>query len=790
VIENLEFEEFYSSVRSEINDDTTETLEDGYRVDRFTQFFINYLGDFGIITDANICTIDKPMGSARVISNAWDIDDEEGRLSLFVTDFRDTDKTESVANQNVDKAVKQAARVYSFAKKIDIEALEPASCEYTMLRTIKESLDNISQIRIYYLTDGRLKKTGDGRAKLGDIPVYYSYWDIERLYRLVSSGREYESIEINFKEKFGASINCLSMPSNSDEYKGYLAIIPGDILASLYEEYGSRLMELNVRSFLQQRGKVNRGIRETILNEPDRFLAYNNGISATAEEIQTERTSEGDLIIQSIKGLQIVNGGQTVASINRAKKIDKCGHLEKLAVQSKISVVKASLLDELVPKISRYSNTQNTVNEADFASNDPFHIVIEKLSNSIWAPGEQTRWFYERARGQYEVARNRVAGTSVAKRRIFDEQTPKNHKFTKTDLAKYYNCWEQKPHVVGLGAQKNFVNFMTHIAKDHPDFTPDSDFYKELIAKAIIYKAAEKIARKHKFPNARANAVAYTVALIAFKTVGRLNLLSIWERQSLTEEMDQLIFDWMPVVWEKMFETAAGRNLTEWAKKVDCWKEIQILDLTIPTGLEKELREGDPLPTVGSAAKNGKADQLSTIDRQNISRVIQHDADFWWNLATWGKKTGNIKGIQINIIRTVASYAADEWEKIPSAKQSKHCVAALEIAKAEGFLQKDAIEPEPVSSHYKQAEDDSYELTDENHIKKKCESCNGTGLKGNQVCKGCGGTGVVEFINIGKQVVKICQQCNGKGFYKGKVCSVCKGFGETEYGDKHEMENV
>ncbi|MFK5895148.1 MAG: hypothetical protein QM504_18190, partial [Pseudomonadota bacterium] len=147
----------------------------------------------------------------------------------------------------------------------------------------------------------------------------------------------------------------------------------------------------------------------------------------------------------------------------------------------------------------------------------------------------------------------------------------------------------------------------------------------------------------------------------------------------------QLIYDWMPIIWEKIVETAEGRNVTEWAKKLACWEEIQILDLMIPAGLEKSLRDGDPLPTVGSAAKNGKADQLSTIDRQNINRVIQHDADFWWNLAVWGKKTGNIQSIQINIIRTIASYAADEWEKVPSAKQSKHCVTALEVAKKENF---------------------------------------------------------------------------------------------------------
>lgn len=391
------------------------------------------------------------------------------------------------------------------------------------------------------------------------------------------------------------------------------------------------------------------------------------------------------MAIKTIRGLQIVNGGQTVASINRARKADRCEHLDKIAVQAKISVVKAGLLEELVPKISRFSNTQNTVNEADFASNDPFHIAIEKLSNSIWAPGEQTRWFYERARGQYEVSRNRVAGTSVAKRRIFDEQTPKKQKFTKTDLTKYYNCWEQKPDIVGLGAQKNFVNFMTHIAKDHSSFIPDENFYKDLIAKAIIYKAAEKIARKHKFPGYRANAVAYTVALVSFKTVGRLNLRAIWNRQAISEVLDELLHNWMPIVRDKIIETAGSRNVSEWAKKADCWSEIQLLDLTIPAEMENQLRAGDPLPTVGSAARKGKADLISTIDRQNINRVIQHDADFWWKLGIWGRKSGMLKEIQINIILTIASYAAGEWEKIPSAKQSKHCVAALGIANKEMF---------------------------------------------------------------------------------------------------------
>jgi hypothetical protein len=684
MIENLEFEEFYRSVRAEINDDSSETLDEGYRVDRFTKYFTYQLAEFGISSDAVICSVEKELGNAKAISNAWYVD-EDGRLSIFVSDFRDSDKIETAGQQDVETVVNRAMRIYRYAQKKDYKDLEPANKEYTMIRTIQEAMGRINQVHIYYLTDAQLSKTADTKTALDDLPVYVSYWDIQRLHRLVSSGRGYEPIEIDFEKKFGQQVTCLSMAANTDEYQGFLAIIPGDILASLYEEYGSRLMELNVRAFLTQKVKVNRGIRETILKEPSRFLAYNNGISATAEEIITERTKEGDLAIKSIKGLQVVNGGQTVASIHRSDKIDKCKHLNRIGVQAKITVVKAGLLDELVPKISRYSNTQNNVNEADFASNDPFHIVIEQLANTVWAPGERTRWFYERARGQYEVAKNRIAGNSSSKKRKFDEQTPKKQKFAKVDLSKFYNCWEQKPDIVSKGSQKSFILFMTSIAADHPNFKPDEEFYKNLIAKAIIYKAAEKIARKHKFPGYRANAIAYTISLVAFKTVGRINLKAIWELQDISDALRDMMTEWMPEVWNAIINTAGTRNVTEWAKKTDCWYEIQLLDVAIPPELEDELRVGDPLPTVGKKAKSGRADELSTLDRQNINRVIRQKAEFLLQLGMWGKKTGELEEIQINIVLTAATYAGGGWDKIPSHKQAKHIVAALDIAKQADF---------------------------------------------------------------------------------------------------------
>jgi hypothetical protein len=684
VIENFEFEEFYRSIRSEINDDSSENLDTVYRIDRFTEYFTSQLAEFGVTNDATICSIEKVFANSKAIANAWNLDGE-GRLSLFITDFHDSDKPEAVGKKDIDTSLKRAQNVYRYAKKIDYKDLEQSKKEHAMIRTIQEAMSSISGIHVYYLTDGILSKTGDTATTLDDLPVYVSYWDIKRLYRLVSSGRGYEPIEINFEKKFGQQVTCLSMAGNTDEYQGFLAMIPGDILAALYEEYGSRLLELNVRAFLTHKIKVNKGIRKTILDEPSRFLAYNNGISATAEEIITERTPDGDLAIKQIKGLQIVNGGQTVASIARASKVDKCTHLNKLAVQAKISVVKAGLLEELVPKISRYSNTQNNVNEADFASNDPFHISIEQLANTVWTPGEQSRWFYERARGQYEVAKQRNGITDL-KKRNFEEQTPKAQKFSKVDLAKFYNCWDQKPDIVSQGAQKSFVEFMTNIANGHPNFKPDEEFYKHLIAKAIIYKASQKIATKHKFPGYRANAVAYTLSLVAFKTVGRINLKAIWDQQDISIALRDLITDWMPIVWNTIISSAGTRNVTEWAKKADCWHEIQLLDVSIPPEMEMEMLVGDPLPTVGKVARGGRAAELSTLDRQNINRVIRQKPEFLLQLGMWGKKTGELEQIQIDIVLTVSTYAAGGWMKIPSHKQAGHVVSALEIAKEANFV--------------------------------------------------------------------------------------------------------
>jgi hypothetical protein len=333
------------------------------------------------------------------------------------------------------------------------------------------------------------------------------------------------------------------------------------------------------------------------------------------------RLDDGSLGIRNVTGLQIVNGGQTVASIHRAHERDRVD-LSEVYVQAKLTIVTPDQIETLVPLISRYANTQNTVNEADFSANHPFHVRLQQLSETTWCPGEQTRWFYERARGQYEVAKA-TEGHTPARLKRFNSAVPSAQRFDKVDVARFTNAWDLLPHVVSRGGQKNFVHMMGQLAKSHRDgWEPDAEYYRKLVATAIIHKRAAKIVRQHKFSGYTANAVAYTVSLLSYRTAGRLDLGEIWNTQELSPALEETLRTWMPEVQAAIIESAGPRNVTEWAKKEECWRHIQTLPVSMPKDLEDELADGQPLPTVGDAA--GKRGQdLTHADRENIARVMQ-----------------------------------------------------------------------------------------------------------------------------------------------------------------------
>lgn len=299
--------------------------------------------------------------------------------------------------------------------------------------------------------------------EFNNIPVECQIWDIDRIFRVCFSDLGRQDIEIDFKTYTGGKgIPCIEASSaNTDDYKSYLCIIPGTALADIYDYYGSQLLEGNVRSFLSTKVAVNKKIRETILRIPQNFFAYNNGVSATAMDLLIESTNEGKFITYA-RDFQIINGGQTTASLSNARYKDGAD-LSQIYVQMKLTEVdsNADKASDLIRNISRSSNSQNKVSDADFFATHPFHIRMEQISRRIFAPASggaqyETKWFYERARGQYIQAQMHM---TKAQKDKFAAQHPKKQVITKTDLAKVRNSWSGIPHIVSKGAQTNFMKF-------------------------------------------------------------------------------------------------------------------------------------------------------------------------------------------------------------------------------------------------------------------------------------------------------------------------------------------
>ena len=647
----------------------------------FTEVFLETLEDIGQIPSLETVYFEKKIGRSQGRINAYGVSVEDSRADLVVAVQSDNkmDGLGVVAGREVETAAKQALNLFRAAKDPIHLSMEPSSVAHDMMDRLHSAYNHTTSIRVVVLIDGLTVRTTEF-TQPADLPkTHVDIWDLKRLFRADTSGLTYESFTIDLSDQLGRPLPCLAAKTDVRDHRCYLALFPGKLLHDLYDEYGHRLLELNVRSFLQARGKINRGIRDTLLRDPEHFLAYNNGISVTAEELDVVERSDGSAAIRSIRGLQIVNGGQTVASIHRAGSRDKVD-LSCVHVQAKITVVDGDHLDTLVPRISRFANTQNKVNETDFSANHPYHVKMQRLSEQIWVPRETSRWFYERARGQWEVARARE-GTTPAKRLAFDQRTPRQKKIDKTLLARTLNTWNELPHIVSLGGQKNFVHFMTDISEMGDNWEPEEQYYRDLISKVIIFKRAEKIARQIGFSAYRANAVCYTVSLLAYATAARVDMLSIWNNQNVSENLEETLRAWMPRVHEEIVYSAGHQNVTEWCKKKECWSTIQSLRLEFEGCFQEELAQGLPLPTVGRHKPGRSYDHsdLGPEERDRQAKTMRYESTDWLKIVAWGRDTGLLNDFQIKLAGTILGYAAGGWNQVPSPKQTKHAVEILEI---------------------------------------------------------------------------------------------------------------
>jgi hypothetical protein len=597
--------------------------------------------------------------------------DSFGSLDLFISLFRQQPLEDRINRAQVEALFKRLTNFISRCRDGMRKDIDEASDVHDMCLAVEKALPNVARIRLFLLTNTVCTTTSLPGAEVDGIPVTHEIWDLARLHRMSTSGTLSEPIVVDCEP----ALPCLATPETDRDYSVFLAIMPGQELSALYGQYGTRLLELNVRSFLQTKGAVNKGLRETLINSPERFLAYNNGITATASKIEFIELSDGGRAISRIHDLQIVNGGQTTASIHYARARDKAD-ISQVFVQMKLTVASQDRLPEIVPEISKYSNTQNKVTVVDFSSNHPFHVAVEKVTRALWAPapdgsGQETKWFYERARGQYSdaLARERTP----ANQRKFRNTHPTRQKFTKADVAKFSHSWNMLPHIVSRGAEKNFREFMIRLEDDLP--TVDTRFCQHLIALAILFRSTEKIVSSHHFGGYRANIVTYTIARLAAATEQGIDLDRIWREQRLSDALTNAISDLCVPVRELIISPERGTNVGEWAKRPDCWNRIQGLDWNPADDLTSELV--DPLLAKTVDGTTGDAMQSEVAIATGIP------ATEWLAVAKWAKETQNLRPYQRQIAHSIGRYVSNGWTI--SDKQAAQGLKLMREAKALGF---------------------------------------------------------------------------------------------------------
>lgn len=567
----------------------------------------------------------------RIDGYGGDPRDGDGVLSLVLCDFELSDE---VRVQNKDQIQRLLQRLYRFvvsSLKADFrEQLEETSAGFGVADLIATTWKDVEKVKLIIVTNADFRARADA-ANVKDLdgrPVTLSVWDLKRLKQYMEQGQARANLIIDFDRDFGGSVPLLAASGSDSALESYLAVIPGKQLAAIYDKWGPRLLEANVRSFLQARGKVNQGIRNTIRDEPHMFFSFNNGLSATADAIEVEQTDIGLQLVRA-ENLQIVNGGQTTASLHAARKAF-AEQLERVHVQMKLTIVPREQSELVVPRISEYANSQNKVNAADFFANHPFHIRTEELSRKVLARGEDgyrdTKWFYERARGQYADERGR---RTIAERKKFDAEFPRSQFLTKTDLAKFENTWACLPHIVSLGAQKNFSEFAKHIGKrwGNEGAAFDELWFKRMIAKAIIFRATEKLVSGAEWYEGgyRANIVTYAIAKLVHDAEKRemvVDLDTVWRYQDVSPDLKAALLVAAAEAQDVITHPPEGvRNFSEWAKKQACWKGLEDRELTYPEEFDRVLISPDLANERAREARADKAVETSVEAELEVHRL-------------------------------------------------------------------------------------------------------------------------------------------------------------------------
>ncbi len=603
--------------------------------DKFTEYCIEVFESIGKTEGARVLSYIHPNSQGGIdwkingycLKDSFKDDNNKeyyATLDLFITFCKNT-YDYNITKDDYTKTLNQIKRFINGALKRHIDYIDPSHTELNqLLQIVGRQGKNFDRINVYFLINGFSNHEKE-KLEINDIDVFVHTWDVERLFKLNASNSTHEPIEIDFDTFIPEikGLQCLQVPNIDEMYDCYLAIVPGEVLSKLYKEFSNELLESNVRAFLGQTGKFNKGIRDTIRFKPQMFLPYNNGITATAENVET-KIIDNKTLITKLNDFQIVNGGQTTASLYHTQKKFKEVDLTKIFVQMKLTVIKDREQKNIeVPNISRFANSQNKVSELDLSSNNPYFIQIENLSRKKYVINPENKnqsllWFFERTNGQYRETLNKQ---TLSQQKKFKEQNPQSLKFVKSDIAKFLNIWDLEPHIVALGSQKNFVQYTKKINElVIKNKMPGENFYKKLIANAILFKTTDKLFGRKNIDaigdtNLKSFTVAYALSYFHFLTHNRLDLWQIYEQQKIDDILSNQLKRILIFVYNHLVEGAKNSLISEYAKRSTSWEKLKSINYS--EDLETILR-----PYLISEEEKLQRDNEKEIDTNNVEDTV------------------------------------------------------------------------------------------------------------------------------------------------------------------------
>lgn len=652
----MTLEEFRESYINDINAEAVNTSH--YPIEVFIDNAIDILkNDYSLITDMSQCFYEFTKGTKAYRNMRVDaayLDLPSSTLNLLFAEYNEGD-IKTITNTFIETKSQLLINYFENSLKGFFKDAEQADPAVQLARDIRLNVSYIYKIHLFVISTDKLSKA----VKTLELPEYtyngqtfkveLDVLDIEAIYKSKLAGFAKEDIIINCSDFGIEGIPCIKADIETEQYESYLAIVPGTFLAEIYKKHSAALLEANVRSFLKFNGGVNKGIRGTILNEKSRFFTYNNGISTTAKGITTMLHPQKGLLITSFTDLQIINGGQTTATL-AATNIKYNADLSGIFVQMKLTILKDSD-PELIRNIATYANSQNKVKTADLNSSHPFYVRIEDFSRRIYAPlasGQivQQLWFFERARGQYEQPTMQMTKAQIADYKLV---RPKDKKFTLTDLSKYLNAADMMPHYVSWGGEVNAAHFHNNMLKqwNKDNSVYNELFYKELIGKKILFAYIESVVSDQTWYQERRayrpQIVAYTFAKLvqeAKKLKKAINFRQIWDAQRVLDVFENDVAGIAKLVFDTIYDDSRSTaNIETYCKKEECWQIVSkksydlsdelISVLVSPyereveeTRAKKEQKFGDGIMTEVEIFTKGSQYWQSMIERGTAQDVL------------------------------------------------------------------------------------------------------------------------------------------------------------------------